>query len=166
MHDMVNQLRRHRRELEATLGRPPTDEEGSIKMGIKLEKLRQVDVNSAITTVSYETSISSKKKPDGSSTTLQSRLADSKAHPHSMLDRSLMSDDLKALLTSRLSEREANVLRLRYGLDDGRTRTLEEIGRGLEVTRERVRQIESRALQKLRAPQAIGRLADYKETLG
>merc|ERR1719498_2132444 len=62
MHDMVNQLRRHRRELEATLGRPPTDEEVAVKMGIKLEKLRQVDVNSAVTTVSYETSISSKKK--------------------------------------------------------------------------------------------------------
>ena len=65
-----------------------------------------------------------------------------------------------------LTDRESHVLRQRYGLVDGKPRTLEEIGQGLHVTRERVRQIESRALQKLRSPQAIGRLADYKETLG
>mgnify|MGYP002818601316 FL=1 len=78
----------------------------------------------------------------------------------------MMHEDLLKVLGQSLTEREAHVLRQRYGLNDGRTRTLEEIGRGLSVTRERVRQIESRALQKLRSPQAIGRLADYKETLG
>ena len=65
------------------------------------------------------------------------------------------------LLDTVLTEREGKVLRLRYGLRDGRTRTLEEIGQGLSVTRERVRQIESRALQKLRSPQASKKVADY-----
>ena len=76
----------------------------------------------------------------------------------------MMHEDLLKVLGQSLTEREAHVLRQRYGLNDGRTRTLEEIGRGFSVTRERVRQIESRALQKLRSLQAIGRLADYKET--
>ena len=75
----------------------------------------------------------------------------------------MMRDDLAELLRSKLTEREASVLRMRYGFDDGRARTLEEIGRGLQVTRERVRQIETKALQKLRSPGCAQKLSDYLE---
>ena len=73
----------------------------------------------------------------------------------------MMRDDLNNLLLTKLSERECHVIRARYGLEDGRSRTLEEIGRGMSVTRERVRQIESRALQKLRAPSCTSKLKEY-----
>ena len=68
------------------------------------------------------------------------------------------------MLDAKLTTRESHVLRQRYGLEDGRSRTLEEIGRGLSVTRERVRQIETRALQKLRAPSCTNKLQDYLQT--
>jgi len=164
MHETIHKMRRHRAEMEAALGRPPTDEEVARKMGIAPAKLRQADVNSAATTVSYDASIMRNKKADGSGgRTLEASLADEKVHSHSALERSMMSDDLKELLRVRVSEREAKVLRLRFGLEDGRTRTLEEIGRGLEVTRERVRQIEVRALQKLRDPTCASKLEGYLE---
>ena len=76
----------------------------------------------------------------------------------------MMREDLSRLLESTLTERESNVLRLRFGLDDGRPRTLEEIGQGLHVTRERVRQIETRALQKLRSPANAEVLKEYMES--
>ena len=77
----------------------------------------------------------------------------------------MMAEDLSNLLDTALTERESHVLRMRYGLTDGRGRTLEEIGQGLHVTRERVRQIESRALQKLRSPQASKKMVDYMQHL-
>merc|ERR1711924_467711 len=99
--------------------------------------------------------ISRKKKNDGSGTALEALLPDKKtAQPAVEVERLQMSADLKRLMTSTLTEREVSVLSLRFGLDDGRGRTLEEIGRGMSVTRERVRQIETRALQKLREPGA------------
>ena len=70
-------------------------------------------------------------------------------------------EDLARLIESTLTEREAHVLRMRFGLNDGHTRTLEEIGQGLHVTRERVRQIETRALQKLRNPTASKKMVEY-----
>jgi RNA polymerase primary sigma factor len=73
----------------------------------------------------------------------------------------MLREDLSRILDSTLTERESHVLRLRCGLGDGRARTLEEIGQGLRVTRERVRQIEARALQKLRTPQASEQMVDY-----
>jgi|TARA_B100000513_G_scaffold55073_1_gene20990 RNA polymerase primary sigma factor len=161
MHDMLNNLRKARRELQTQLGRMPTEAEVAEKMNMSVEKLRQVDGRCATTTVSMETSVSSKKKSDGSATTLQSRIADSKPQPESNLMGDMMRDDLNNLLLTKLSERECHVIRARYGLEDGRSRTLEEIGRGMSVTRERVRQIESRALQKLRAPSCTSKLKEY-----
>ena len=73
----------------------------------------------------------------------------------------MMKEDLHRLLGAVLTSRESHVLKQRYGIGDGRTRTLEEIGRGLRVTRERVRQIEGRALQKLRNPNANQKMRDY-----
>ena len=78
----------------------------------------------------------------------------------------MMRADVEALLRQTLSERECNIVRWRYGLSDGRIRTLDEIGKGICVTRERVRQIEIRALQKLRSPAAGGRLREYLDCGG
>lgn len=162
MHDLMNQLRKHRRELQAVLGRPPTETEIARRMGVSATKLRQIDCNAALTTVSMEQAVSGgKKQSEGSSTTLQSRIADGAPMPDSNLERSMMREDINTMLNAKLTERESHVLRLRYGLDDGRARTLEEIGRGLSVTRERVRQIESRALQKMRSPSCANKLQDY-----
>ena len=75
----------------------------------------------------------------------------------------MMRADLDRLLDSKLTERESNVLRMRYGLRDGKPRTLADIGEVMSVTRERIRQIESRALQKLRSGEAQSRLREYLE---
>eukprot|EP00966_Prymnesium_polylepis_P155083 3581442-Prymnesium_polylepis.1 len=128
------------------------------RMGISVEKLRQIDITSTVSTVSMETTVSRKKKADGTGTTLEAMLPDRRAQPNSQVECWSMEDDVNRVLDATLTERECNVLRLRYGLGDGRTRTLEEIGKGLSVTRERVRQIESRALEKLRSPTAGGKL--------
>ncbi|KAL1522834.1 hypothetical protein AB1Y20_017803 [Prymnesium parvum] len=161
MHDQVNNLRKAKRELLNTLQRPPTDMELATHLSIPLEKLRQIDVTSTVSTISMETTISRKKKADGSGTTLEAVLPDRRAQPDSQVESWAMEDDVNKVLDATLTERECNVLRLRYGLGDGRSRTLEEIGRGLSVTRERVRQIESRALEKLRSPAAGGKLKEY-----
>jgi RNA polymerase primary sigma factor len=163
MHDLVNSLRKHRRELHAAKGRTPTDDELATSMGLTVSKMRQIDSNAEMSTISFESSINGNKANTGRGTTstLQSRLADSKPQPQPMLERALMREDLAELLETKLTAREAYVLRMRYGFDDGKTRTLEEIGRGLSVTRERVRQIETKALQKLRTPVCAQKLCDY-----
>ena len=122
---------------------------------------KSIDVTSAVSTISMETTISRKSKGGGDDSTLEKLLSDPKIQPADSCDQSMMRDDLSRLLDTALTEREAHVLRLRFGLTDGRTRTLEEIGQGLQVTRERVRQIETRALQKLRSPQASRKLVEY-----
>jgi len=105
-----------------------------------------------------------KRQGEGSTISLQARIADEAPQPSSNLERTMLREDINKMLDAKLTERESHVLRLRYGLDDGRPRTLEEIGRGLSVTRERVRQIESRALQKMRAPSCASKLQDYMQT--
>ena len=127
---------------------------------VSLKKLQQVDITSGVKTVSMDVDVG--RKGGGASVTLESRIADeSKPQPNSAVESLLMREDLDRMLTQVLSEREAHVLKQRYGLGDGKTRTLEEIGRGLSVTRERIRQIEMRALQKLRSPACTKKLADY-----
>ena len=163
MHDAVNNLRKAKRDLEQQMGRQPSQAELAEHMGLTLEKLRAIDCTSAVTTISMETSIGSKKKNDGSESTIERLLSDPKIQPADHCDATMMKDDLSRLLDTTLTEREAHVLRFRFGLTDGRTRTLEEIGQGLNVTRERVRQIETRALQKLRSPQASRKMAEYLE---
>ena len=118
---------------------------------------------STVSTISFETTISRKKGSANSQegTTLERMLSDPKMQPHDQCDATMLKEDMGRLLDSTLTERESHVLRMRFGLGDGRGRTLEEIGQGLHVTRERVRQIEARALQKLRAPQASEQMVDY-----
>ena len=164
MHDAVNQLRKAKRDLNQRLGRTPTQQELAEHMGMPLDKLRSIDCTSAVSTISMETSIgSSSSKGDGGAATLERFLSDPKLQPQDQCDNHMMKEDLSRLLDATLTERESHVLRMRFGLHDGHTRTLEEIGQGLHVTRERVRQIETRALQKLRQPAASQQVREYLE---
>mmetsp|Transcript_53857 Transcript_53857/g.89402 ORF Transcript_53857/g.89402 Transcript_53857/m.89402 type:complete len:495 (+) Transcript_53857:31-1515(+) len=162
MHDQVNQLNRARRDLTQQHGRQPTDIELSMHMGLALSKLQQVDVYASLTTVSMETPLKrGGSKSDESSTTLQTRIADEKTNPDMQLEKSMMSEHLNHVLRKKLTEREAKVIQMRFGMNTGHPCTLEEIGKDLEVTRERVRQIESRAMQKLRCPSCTAMLVEY-----
>ena len=104
-----------------------------------------------------------KQRSGGEGTTLQALLPDNKPQPDAQVDEWAIAEDLQKLMLATLTEREQNVLRMRYGLGDGKRRTLEEIGNGLHVTRERVRQIESRAFEKLR--ERRGNLQEYMNDL-
>jgi RNA polymerase primary sigma factor len=127
------------------LGRKPTEEEIATRMEMTIEKLRFI-AKSAQLPISLETPIG--KEED-------SRLGDfiesDGETPEDQVSKSLLREDLESVLGT-LSPRERDVLRLRYGLDDGRMKTLEEIGQIFNVTRERIRQIEAKALRKLRHP--------------
>ena len=164
MHDAINQQRRARHELQTRLGRPATDEELAAHLGLSVDKVQFADRTSTVTTVSMEASISSKKKSDAAGTTLQTLISDKKPQPSHNTERAMMRDDLNRILDKSLTKRESDVLRLRFGLEDGRTRTLAEIGDTMSVTRERIRQIETRALQKLRSPANSHVLKEYMES--
>ena len=162
MHDAINQQRRARHELHTVLGRAPTDTEVAEHLGITVEKVQFADRTRSVSTISMEqTMVGSKKKSDAEGTTLQAMISDSKPQPDQTNEQAMMREDLERTLNAMLTERESKVLRLRFGLSDGHPRTLEDIGKQLSVTRERIRQIESRALQKLRTPDASSNLVDY-----
>merc|ERR1719263_743629 len=113
-------------------------------MKVSLEKLRQVDMTSEVSTISMDTVVKRKKTTSGAEFTLEALLPDMRAQPGSQVETWSMEADLDRVLDAHLTEREIKVVRQRFGLGDGQTRTLEEIGKGLSVTRERVRQIEVR----------------------
>ena len=96
-------------------------------------------------------------------TTLQQLISDSKPQPDELGELAMLRDDLEATLAALLTERERLVLRMRFGLADGRKHTLRAVGASLSVTRERIRQIETRALEKLRTPDASRKLREYLE---
>jgi len=164
MHDAVNKYRKVKRELERDLNRTPRQEEIAEAMGLSLDKIQHIECTSATRTVSMETQIGRQKgKGDPSASTLEVLLPD---HTRPSLTESceqeMLRSDLIRLMQETLTEREAFVLRHRFGMsEDGRAKTLQEIGEALDVTRERVRQIENRALQKLRNPKNSRRIADY-----
>jgi len=164
MHDAINQLRRARHELSTRLGRSATDEELAAHLGMTMKKVQFADRTSSVKTVSMETSLGSKKKADAAGSTLQQLVSDKKPQPSHHTERAMMRADLDRLLDSKLSERESSVLRMRYGLRDGKPRTLADIGQLMSVTRERIRQIETRALQKLRSPANAEMLKEYMES--
>ena len=163
MHDAINQQRRARHELQVRLGRQASDEEVAAHLGLSLDKVQFADRTSSVTTVSMEASIGSKKKSDAAGTTLQQLVSDKKPQPSHHTERAMMRDDLNRILDKALTKRESDVLRLRFGLEDGKTRTLAEIGESMSVTRERIRQIETRALEKMRSPEASQVLKEYLE---
>ena len=156
MVETINKLTRVQRQLIQELGREPTAEEIAEKMeGMTPEKVREIQKIS-LEPVSLETPIG---EEDDSH--LGDFIEDEGAmSPDDYAANELLKDELNEVLLE-LTDREEKVLRLRFGLDDGRTRTLEEVGKEFNVTRERIRQIEAKALRKLRHPSRSRKLKDY-----
>jgi RNA polymerase primary sigma factor len=157
MVETINKLIRVSRQLLQEYGREPTSEEIAKEMGITVEKVREIKKISQ-DPVSLETPIGEEEDshlgdfiPDDDVPTPVDAAA------YSMLKEQLME------VLDTLSEREKKVLMLRFGLEDGRPRTLEEVGKEFNVTRERIRQIEAKALRKLRHPSRSKKLKDYLE---
>ena len=156
MVETINRLNRVQRQLIQELGKEPTAEEIAERMGdITPEKVREVQKIS-LEPVSLETPIG---EEDDSH--LGDFIEDKDAQsPVDYANNQLLKDEIDNLL-SGLAEREERVLRLRFGLEDGRARTLEEVGKEFNVTRERIRQIEAKALRKLKHPSRSKRLKDF-----
>lgn len=152
IHDMLNAINRVTRDLQAEFGRAPTDEEVASRLDMSLMKLKFLRTRTQ-QALSMEASKTVAKRSSGivDEVTMSDIIPDSDPLPHEDQEKGMMKADLERLLTS-LSPREMDVVKMRFGLVDGQTRTLEEIGHAFSVTRERVRQIEARALHKLRQP--------------
>jgi len=157
MVETINKLIRVQRQLLQDLGREPTPEEIAEDMDLSPDKVREI-LKIAQEPVSLETPIG---EEDDSH--LGDFIEDQDAtSPSEHAAYELLKEQLEDVLDT-LTDREENVLRLRFGLDDGRTRTLEEVGKVFGVTRERIRQIEAKALRKLRHPSRSKRLKDFLE---
>jgi RNA polymerase primary sigma factor len=155
MVETINKLIRVSRQLLQELGREPTPAEIGREMGFSEEKVREIQ-KIAQDPVSLETPIGEEEDSH-----LGDFIPDDDAlAPADAASYTLLKEQLTEVLGT-LTEREEKVLRLRFGLDDGRTRTLEEVGREFNVTRERIRQIEAKALRKLRHPSRSKKLKDY-----
>ncbi|GHU51129.1 RNA polymerase sigma factor SigA [Clostridia bacterium] len=156
MVETINKLIRVERQLVQQLGRSPSIEELAQEMGgMSLEKVREI-TKIAQEPVSLETPIGEEEDSHlGDFIPDDDIMAPAEAAAFTMLKEQLMD------VLDTLTEREEKVLRLRFGLDDGRARTLEEVGREFKVTRERIRQIEAKALRKLRHPSRSKKLKDY-----
>jgi RNA polymerase primary sigma factor len=155
MVETINKLIRTSRHLIQELGREPSPEEVANEMGITPDKVREI-LKIAQEPVSLETPIGEEEDSH-----LGDFIEDEDATaPVDAASFLLLREQIEGVLDT-LNEREQRVLRLRFGLDDGKARTLEEVGREFGVTRERIRQIEAKALRKLRHPQRSKKLKDY-----
>ena len=155
MVETINRLIRISRRLLQDLGREPTSEEIAEQMEITADKVREI-IKVSQEPVSLETPIGEEDDSHlGDFIEDHSALAPAEAASHQLL-----KEQVEDVLDS-LTERERKVLQLRFGLDDGRSRTLEEVGKEFHVTRERIRQIEAKALRKLRHPSRSRKLKDY-----
>ncbi|CCK84590.1 RNA polymerase sigma factor [Lactobacillus equicursoris 66c] len=155
MVETINKLIRIQRQLLQDLGRDPEPEEIAAEMDITTKKVREI-LKISQEPVSLETPIG---EEDDSH--LGDFIEDKDAmSPEQHAANEMLKEQLSEVLRT-LSAREADVLRLRFGLDDGKTRTLEEVGQHFDVTRERIRQIEAKALRKLRHPSRSGQLRDF-----
>ena len=155
MVETINKLSRFQRQLTLELNREPTDEELAEKMGMSPEKVREV-IKIAQDPVSLETPIGEEE---------DSHLGDfvpdeNNMSPEDFTIHEMLKEEISDVLLT-LTEREEQVLRLRFGLDDGSSKTLEEVGQMFGVTRERIRQIEAKALRKLRHPSRSRKLKDF-----
>ena len=161
MVETINKMTRIQRQLIQDFGREPTAEEISEAMNGELSAKRIREIQRiAMEPVSLETPIG---EEDDSH--LGDFIEDKESEsPVDFTTRQLLKEELYAILKD-LSDREERVIRLRYGLDDNRPRTLEEVGKEFGVTRERIRQIEAKAIKKLRHPTRSKRLGDYKEKI-
>lgn len=155
MVETINKLVRISRQLLQELGREPTPEEIAERMNIPVERVREI-IKISQEPVSLETPIGEEEDSH-----LGDFIQDENVPvPAEAAAYTLLKEQLQDVLGT-LTEREQKVLRLRFGLDDGRARTLEEVGREFNVTRERIRQIEAKALRKLRPPSRSRKLKDY-----
>ncbi|MCI5950668.1 MAG: RNA polymerase sigma factor RpoD [Parolsenella sp.] len=157
MVETINKLVRVQRQLLQDLGRDPTPEEIGEEMGMSAERIREIQKISQ-EPVSLETPIGEEEDSQ-----LGDFIEDSQAvAPPEAASDSMLREQLEQVLDG-LADRERKVIKLRFGLEDGHPRTLEEVGREFGVTRERIRQIESKTLAKLRHPSRSGKLKDYME---
>jgi len=155
MVETINKVIRVSRQLLQELGHDPTPEEIAEEMGMPVEKVREI-LKIAQEPVSLETPIGEEEDSH-----LGDFIPDEDAsEPAEAASFTLLKEQLMQVL-STLTPREEKVLRLRFGLEDGRTRTLEEVGKEFNVTRERIRQIEAKALRKLRHPSRSKKLKDF-----
>ena len=155
MVETINKLARIQRQLTLELNREPSEEELANKMGISVDKIREIYKISQ-EPVSLETPIGEED---------DSHLGDfvpdeRNMSPEDYATNEMLKDEISEVLLT-LTEREEKVIRLRFGLEDGKSRTLEEVGQMFGVTRERIRQIEAKALRKLRHPSRSRKLKDY-----
>ena len=157
MVETINKLKKVTRKLAQDLSRKPTEEELAQEMNISITKLRDI-IKVAQEPLSLETPIG-KEEDSRLGDFIEDKDADA---PVKTVAHELLREDLADVL-SGLSAREKDVLRLRFGMDDGKQRTLEEVGQLFGVTRERIRQIEAKALRKLRHPNRSKRLREYVE---
>ena len=157
IHDQLNAMRKLEREMKVELGRDPSPKELSAKSNLTVEKIEflnrvtqeSVSMDEEIRT--SKTKGSSAGLGGGRGLMLEEILGDPESQPVEQASYQMLKDDISRLICT-LNSREQAVIRMRFGLDDGKAKTLEEIGRRFSVTRERIRQIEARALHKLRQP--------------
>nr|UXY86862.1 RNA-polymerase sigma factor [Cryptomonas paramecium] len=146
LYDTLYTIKKTTRILNAELGRPPTEEEIACKTNMTVEKLRNV-LQSTQPTLSLEKPV----KSEEDTAQLSDFIEADQESPDEHVEQLMLNNDLQDVVDS-LSLREKDVIKMRYGLDDGKIKTLEEIGQIFNITRERVRQIEAKAIRKLRQP--------------
>jgi len=155
MVEVINKATRCNRKLVQELGREPTVEEIAAELGLPVEKIIEAN-RTAADTLSLDTPVG-----DEEDTSIGSFVEDERTPgPADATSNALLAEALKEILDT-LTEREADVLRMRFGMYDGRTHTLEEVGQIFGVTRERIRQIENKAIRKLRHPSRAKRIKDF-----
>jgi RNA polymerase primary sigma factor len=154
MVETINKFNRISRKLMQELGREPTPEEVALEMEVPVEKVRE------IIKVSQEPASLEAPVGEEEDSRLGDFIQDAAASPSDQATQALLKDHIREMLDT-LSPREAKVLEYRFGLEDGKQRTLEEVGKEFGVTRERIRQIEAKAIRKLRHPTRAKKLRDY-----
>ena len=155
MVEVINKATRCNRKLVQELGREPTVEEIAAELGLPVEKIIEAN-RTAADTLSLDTPVG-----DEEDTSIGSFVEDERTPgPADATSNALLAEALKEILDT-LTEREADVLRMRFGMHDGRNHTLEEVGKIFNVTRERIRQIENKAIRKLRHPSRAKKIKDF-----
>ena len=157
MHETINKLMRTKRRLAQEYNREPTYEEIAVEMEIEPERVENI-----IRINQNPDSLDQSLREGEDDTTLSDKAEDKESvTPEDSTANQLLRDQLKEVLSKCLLDREQKIIKMRFGLDDGKIRTLEDVGQEFQVTRERIRQIEAKALNKLKRHKDVARLRDY-----